>query len=101
MKPVEVLIEKQQAKNERLLTLEYLILNKAAGEDGAYKTNDNTPSNVAAAELAALTARLAQAERALYDLFQGCSNLCLDDMNKLDKEINQAVEALKSLARQP
>lgn len=37
---------------------------------------------------------------ALYNLFQACSNLCLEDMDRLEKEINQASAALNQAAKQ-
>ena len=49
------------------------------------------------AENAALTAeveRLQRVKSALINLFQACSDLCLDDMNKLDAAIMDASAAL-------
>jgi hypothetical protein len=38
--------------------------------------------------------RHARVETALENLFQACSRLCLDDMNKLEAEIKEASAAL-------
>lgn len=38
--------------------------------------------------------RHARIETALENLFQACSGICFDDMNKLEKEINEASAAL-------
>jgi hypothetical protein len=39
--------------------------------------------------------RLQKIEKAAEDLFQACANLCLPDMDKLEKEIKALSEALE------
>ena len=45
-------------------------------------------------EMEQTLARVAELEQALVNLFQACSGLCLDDMNKIEKEINEASAAI-------
>lgn len=49
-------------------------------------------------EAAAELARLRQQVQAAEALFQACSNLCLDDMNKLEPEIKAMAAALRGEA---
>jgi hypothetical protein len=46
-------------------------------------------------QIAALRTRAENAEAALSNLFMACSKLCIDDMNKIEAEINQAAAALQ------